>query len=469
MGHKKYSRRQFLGQASCAAVGTTTMFSSLTSLGMLNALAKPQPTFAPPGSTDGHKAMVCVLLGGGNDSFNMVVPTSNDPYNVYAATRSNLALPQEGLLGLNYTDGGGIQYGLHPAMPEMQSLFNANNLAVVSNVGTLIQPVTKAQVLSGSAPLPLGLLSHSDQVRHWQTSLPQTRSAKGWGGRVADIMSSMNESQDVSMSISLGGTNFFQAGNAVQEFSINSNGSVGIGTMEGGDFLAETLGAGVQSLLDQQYLDIFKQTYANKVNSSQAQHEIFSNAIAGVSPFATPFSDHYFSQNLKMIASSIAAAGTLGMQRQTFFVNFGGWDHHDEVLGNQEFYLSSLSQGLGSFYAALEEIGMQDCVTTFSISDFARTLTSNGNGTDHGWGGNALVMGGGVNGGQIYGQFPGLDLDSDIEIGGGVLIPSFSTDEYFAELAMWFGLQDGDLSEILPNIENFYTPGSGNPIGFMNL
>ena len=158
------------------------------------------------------------------------------------------------------------------------------------------------------------------------------------------------------------------------------------------------------------------------------------------------------------------------MNRQIFFVHFGGWDHHDEVLGNQEFSLSSLSQGLASFQATMEELGLDDCVTTFTISDFARTLTSNGNGTDHGWGGNCMVMGGAVNGGQLYGSYPTLQLDSDLEVGGGVLIPTMSTDVYFAELCLWFGLDPTNLTDVLPNIENFYTyePDASHPVGFMN-
>jgi len=254
MSRKTMNRRKFLGVASCAAVGTTTMLSSLSSLGMINALAKPRPILvgAPPAGT--YKAMVCILLAGGNDSFNMLVPTSNDPYNVYANTRSNLALPQGDLLGLNYTDAQGISYGVHPSMPEVQTLFNDGKLAFVSNVGTLIEPTTKAQILGNTASLPLGLLSHADQIRHWQTSLPQNRSAEGWGGRVADIINVLNENQDVSMSISLGGTNVWQSGQIVEEFAITSsgNGSVGIEVLEGGDFLSQAIGDGVESLLAQQ-------------------------------------------------------------------------------------------------------------------------------------------------------------------------------------------------------------------------
>ncbi|NNE55743.1 MAG: DUF1501 domain-containing protein, partial [Flavobacteriales bacterium] len=283
MTKKKMNRRQFLGAAGCAALGTTTMFSSINSLGMINALSAPR--MAIMGADGTYKAMVCILLGGGNDSFNMLVPSTNEIYDVYANTRTNLALPQGDLLNLNYTDGAGYNYGLHPSMPEVQALFNANKLAFLSNVGTLIEPTTKAQVLNDTATLPLGLLSHSDQVRHWQTSLPQSRSAQGWAGKIADILYTQNENQDVSMSISLDGTNVWQAGQVVEQFNITpyGNGSVGIEVLEGGDFLAEAVSGGVTSLLEQQYNEMFKQTYANKVLNAQSQHTQFSEAIAGVS------------------------------------------------------------------------------------------------------------------------------------------------------------------------------------------
>jgi uncharacterized protein (DUF1501 family) len=472
MKGKKINRRQFIGRASCAAVGTATMFSSLQSLGMMNALSSPRMLGLTPPLTGNYKAMVCILLSGGNDSFNMLVPSTSEQYNVYANTRSNLALLQGDLLGLNYTDGGGVQYGLHPSMPEVQGMFNDGKLAFLSNVGTLIEPTTKTAIINETANLPLGLLSHSDQIRHWQTSLPQSRSAQGWGGRVADILQTLNENQDISMSLSLSGTNVWQTGNQIQEFAITpyGNGSVGIEVLEGGDFLSETLAGGVESMLDQQYQDIFKQTYAGKVQASQDQHEAFSGAIGNVAPFAAQFGDNYLADQLHMVAKSIAAAGPLNMQRQTYFVNYGGWDHHDEVLDNQAAMLAVVSQAMGAFNSAMEEIEMSDCVTAFTISDFARTLTSNGNGTDHGWGGNVMVMGGAVNGGTIYGQYPDLDLDGDLEVGGGVLIPQISTDEYFAELSRWFGVEDTNLLDILPNLENFWNidPDS-NPIGFLNI
>lgn len=439
---------------------------------MMNALAQPMPTSPMMPMNGDYKALVCILLAGGNDSYNMLVPSTNEIYNSYAGTRANLALPQGDLLGLNFTDGQGYNYGLHPSMPEVAQLFNDGKLSFVSNVGTLRQPTTKQDVINGTAVLPLGLLSHADQIQQWQTSLPQERSSKGWGGRMADILHTLNDNQNVSMSISLDGVNTFQTGNEVIEFSIQSSGSgsVGIEMFEQQDLFNEALANSANNLLNQQYTDIFKQTYRDKVINSQAQHELFSGAIDGVPEFATQFTgDNPISQKLKMIAKSIASHETLGHQRQTYFVTFGGWDHHDELLNAQSGMLSVVSQALSEFQAALEEIEMDECVTTFTISDFARTLTSNGNGTDHAWGGNTIVMGGSVNGGQIFGEYPNLALGADLEVGNGIILPTVSADEYFAELALWMGVQTGDMEYILPNLNEFYDINDGAPIGFLNI
>ena len=463
MAQKPISRRRFLGTASCAALGTTTMFNTLLNLGMTNALS------AAPKS-GGYKALVCILLAGGNDSFNMLVPNAGTAYNEYSTSRSNLALLQSDLLPLNFTDGQGRTFGVHPSMPEVQSLFNSGKLAFLANIGTLVEPTTQAQLQNGSVSLPKGLLSHADQIQQWQTSLPDTREARGWGGRMADILASQNNNQNISMSLSLGGTNIFQAGQNTTEFAIQSsgNGSRGIHVFESQTAYDQLIREGVDSLLNQQYQDIFKQTYRNKVREAQDQHLEFSSAIAAVPPFVTQFSDIPMSRNMEMIAKTIAARSTLDMSRQTFFLNFGGWDHHDEVLNNQQAMLAVGGAALGEFQTAMEELGVADCVTTFTISDFARTLTSNGNGTDHAWGGNAMVMGSAVNGGTIYGEYPSLALGSSQEASMGILIPGLSTDEYFAELAQWMGVGDTDMPYLLPNLSRFYNLGSGQPpIGFM--
>jgi len=469
--HKKgMNRRKFLGTTSCAAIGSTTFLSSFLNMGLVNSLAGMS---TPPLSAGGnYKALVCILLAGGNDSFNMLVPRNGDHYSEYASSRSNLALPQGNLLPLNFTDNNGKQFGLHPSMPEVQSLFNNNKLAFISNVGTLVQPTTKTQYINGIVPVPVGLLSHADQIQQWQTSIPQTRSSKGWGGRMADILHAANGNQNISMNISLTGTNIFQVGNNTSEYAIRASagGSVGINVLEGNSALDQVLKGGAESLLAQQYQDIFRSTYTDKINNSQANHVEFSAAISQAPVLNTSFSENTLSANMELIAKTIAVRNTLNVGRQTFFITFGGWDHHDEVLNNQVAMLSVVSKALSEFQSAMEELGVADCVTTFTASDFGRTLTSNGNGTDHAWGGNVMVMGDSVLGGNVYGEYPSLALDGDDDVGGAIMLPSISTDEYFAELSKWFGVTNGDLSYVLPNITNFYDPNSNSlPIGFMNV
>ena len=417
-----------------------------------------------------YKALVCILLAGGNDSYNMLVPTSDSEYNAYSITRSNLALAKNSLLGLTPLVSNQPELAVHPSMPEVQQLFNNGKLAFVSNIGTLIEPTTKQKIYNGGASLPLGLLSHADQIQQWQTSVPQTRSALGWGGKMADLLQSMNANQNISMNISLSGRNVFQAGNQTSEYTIRpfGTGSIGIQGYNGDDIIDQIRTTAVKSLLEKQYTDIFTKTYADVTKQAQDSHELFSSAVRNVN-LNTTFSNSYLSQSMQMVAKTIAARDTLNVTRQTFFITFGGWDHHDEVLNNQVRMLSIVSKALNEFNSAMEELGMANNVTTFSISDFARTLTSNGNGTDHAWGGNTIVMGGAVNGGQIYGTYPSLSLNSDLDLGNGVLVPTLSTDEYFAELAQWFGVSNGDLADIFPNLTNFYVPGVTPPIGFMNI
>ncbi len=462
------SRRNFIKKASCAAVGYTTLFSTLNSLKAANAAAITNSSVLLGGD---YKALVCLMFSGGSDSFNMLIPAGNAEYNEYATTRTNLAIPQNDLLSINPTTSDGKSYGLHPAMSNIQNLFESEKIAFLTNVGSLVEPTSKTNYEQGTTDLPLGLFSHSDQQMHWQTGTPDLRSPIGWGGKIADLLQSTNNNQNISMNISLSGSNVYQAGNNTVEYAINAyDGSYGITGYDGGGLFNQLRTAAIDSLLEKQYQDVFKQSYMNTLNTAKIGHEEFSTAIDGINPFNTQFSDNDLSQSFHMIAKTIAARQTLGMSRQIFFVNYGGWDHHDEVLSAQNEMLLEVDSALSEFNSAMEEINMNDCVTTFSISEFGRTLTSNGNGTDHAWGGNVMVMGGAVNGKDIYGTFPSLELNSGQEIGGGVLIPTTSSDEYFAELAMWYGVSSTDLPLILPNIGNFYSPsGSTPPIGFMNI
>ncbi|MEM6697241.1 MAG: DUF1501 domain-containing protein [Bacteroidota bacterium] len=466
---KKYNRRAFLGTASCAAVGSTTFFSTLFNLQSMSAMSQSNARYQENGND--YRALVCIMLGGGNDSFNMLVPTNNSDYNDYKNTRSNQALAKDSLLKLNPLNYSEKKLGLHPAMPEMKALFDEGKLAMICNVGTLVQPTTKAGYVGGSN-LPFGLFSHADQDQQWQTSVPQTTSPTGWGGRLADLVQSANTNQDISMNISLSGKNVFQLGAQSAEYSIlpTGTGSIGIQGYGGESTFEQIQTTAVKSLMEKQYQDIFKQTYASTVQASQNTHELFSAAV-GNSTLNTTFSASQLSQSLQMVARTMKVREQLGVKRQTFFVRFDGWDHHDELLNNQNQMLGVVSKAMSEFQMALGELNLEDCVTTFTISDFARTLSSNGNGTDHAWGGNVMVMGKQVKGREIYGSYPSLRLNTELELGdgGGVIIPQISTDEYFAELALWYGVSKSELALLFPNIGNFYnTMSASAPLGFMN-
>ncbi len=467
---KEISRRAFLGQTSCAALGYTTLFSTLLNLKAFEAAALDNSANFPVGGTGGYKAMVCLLLGGGNDSYNMLIPRGSAEYAQYALTRSNLAIPQNQILPIVPQTFDGQEYGVHPSMPDVQQMFADNKLAFVSNVGTLIEPTTKSQFFSGSHALPLGLFSHSDQVQQWQTGRPHERTATGWGGRIADLIQTMNSNENISMNISLGGTNTFQQGQDVVEYVINSNGGVGIGGYGDGWFFNQMKTQAIDNMLDHNYADIYKDTYVNTIKKSNDANLEFQSAVDMVPDFATPFTNSYLSDQFRMVAKTIAARQTLGFDRQIFFIEYNGWDHHDEVLDSQAYMLMTVNNALSEFQATMEELGVDDCVTTFTISDFARTLTSNGNGTDHAWGGNMMVMGGAVNGGEMYGSFPSLEIGNPLDLDDGVLIPTTSADEYMTELALWFGVSGSECNSIFPNLSNFYDTNSPDqPIGFMNI
>jgi uncharacterized protein (DUF1501 family) len=334
----------------------------------------------------------------------------------------------------------------------------------------MIRPTTKEEIWNGTADLPLGLFSHADQIQQWQTARPHERSAIGWGGRIADVMHVVNTNQNISMNISLSGSNIFENGEIITEFVIDRQGGAGIWGY-GGDWAYDQIRTGaINAMLNVPYTDIYKQTYIGTIKKSNDANLEFMEAIDSIPEFNTSFSDNDLSQSFRMIAKSIAARDILGFDRQIYFIDFSGWDHHDELLNNQAEMLPIVSKALAEFNSVMEELGTTGDVVTFTISDFGRTLTSNGNGTDHAWGGNAIVMGGPVIGREIFGSFPSLQLDNPLDIGDGILIPTTSTDEYMAEIAMWFGVDNENVSSIFPNLANFYDINSGiPPIGFLTL
>lgn len=466
MGHHKHTRRNFLGRIGmgCASVGVTSLYSGITNMGLLNAAAAAnRSTVRPPND---YKALVCIMLQGGNDSFNMLVPRGQSEYDEYASVRGGLALDQNDLLPINPTNTPGIEFGLHPSLSNVQGLFESGNAALVANVGALIEPTT-VSTYQNDINLPLGLFSHVDQRIHWQTSVPQNINSLGWGGKLADILYMNNENQDVSMNISLDGVNVFQRGNTIKEYAIGfqDTGSVLINGAESNDFYNSLKRQTLDNLLDQTYHNILKTAYANTVSDSNSSSFSFSSAILNGTEITTEFNNDVLSQKLLMVAKTIAARDILGVSNQTFFIEFGGWDNHDSLIDDHSDLLLQLDQAIGSFNAALEELGVGNNVVGFTMSDFGRKLTSNGDGSDHAWGGNSIVFGGPVDGQKIYGQYPELYLDNNLDLGGGRLIPTTSCDEYFAELALWFGASSSDLYQIFPNITNFWTPTSEGPLG----
>lgn len=469
--HSKINRRAFLGQASCAALGYSTILSGLVSLKGMSALAMSNSTTVGAGD---YKGLIALNLSGGNDSYNMLMPRGGTPLGEYQVTRSNLAINSTDMRPIMASNTPGREFGLHPSLERLSQLFNSGRAAFLSNVGTLVQPTDKPSIYNSSAKLPLGLLSHSDQGQQWQTGMPDVRSSFGWGGRIADLIRDMNTNQSISMNVSLSGTNIFQIGNQVVSYVVDPyNGAIhieGYEPQEQWETLNFIRTDAINEMLDASYADIYKKAYVDVIKQSNAATRQFNAALESTPTFDDLFEDNYLSRQFQMIARIIAAKDVLEIKRQIFYIDYGGWDHHDDVLNQQLVMFGEVDRALNAFNLALERLGCEDDVVTFSISEFARTLTSNGNGTDHAWGGNVLMMGGAVDGQKIFGEYPTLALNSDLEIGNGILIPTTSCDEYFAELALWFGVSSTDLPLIFPNLSRFYDIQSGDaPIGFLNI
>lgn len=423
------------------------------------------------------RALVFVMLDGGNDSFNMLVPYSATAYAEYQKTRANLALNKNDLRPLSgFTDSKNRTFALHPKLSKIQSLFHEKKLAFVANIAPLIEPVTKEEFKAGSKPLPVGLLSHSDQFKHWQTSKPGERINQGWFGTFSDVLQKNIANDQISMNISLAGSNIMQNGKETREYAITDKGSIGLLVKDTSKpelrELNKILQDGFSAVMSKQTGSAFKDTYLGNTRYSQQKHEKFQQALQRVN-VSTVFPKSDLAKQLKMVARTIKAADQLGTRQQTFFVRYIGWDHHDELLKNHAKMLEILDDALGAFQTALGELGVAKKVTTFTGSDFGRSLTSNGNGTDHGWGGNTLVMGEDVNGGKVYGDYPALSLNAanPLDSGEGVLIPTTATDELYAELALWFGVQKGDLDKLFPNLKHFYQAKTSqdNPLGLMKV
>lgn len=453
MTAKKMNRREFLKWNIAAALGSSTLFSTMGAM---------QNVYAA-GSSPDYRALVCVFLFGGNDSFNMITPRSGSAYNEYAAARGGLTVAQTDLLPISSSNTGGIEYGVNSVMPEVQQLYNQNKLAVVANVGPLVVPTTAAQYNNQSVPLPPQLFSHSDQQSAWMAGNSATTTDTGWAGRLADLLYSQGVQVPPSLNVSIGNTNKWQTGNVVNQFTLSANGINPLEAKAYG-FSGQTAYEALIEKSKNSYHSMIAQ-YARTQQNSIVSSELVSNALdTTANSVQSNFpGGNDLASRLQMVARMIGASDALGAQKQVFFVPMSGWDTHGGQAADHPDLLANLSQALSAFNTAIEQMGISNKVTTFTASEFGRTLTTNGDGTDHGWGGHNLVMGGAVAGGDIYGQMPVLAQGSPDEVDNSRIIPTTSVDEYGATLARWFGVSDSDLDVIFPNLRQF----NNRNLGFM--
>ena len=391
---------------------------------------------------------------GGNDSFNMVVPRSGAEYNVYAAARQNLAIDANVLLPINPLSPDGAEYGLHPSMTGLHGLFEAGRVGIVSNVGPLVEPTSKAQFLNQSVALPPQLFSHNDQQDQWHSLKGNTQSNSGWAGRIADVIRDQVAGQLMATNASLAGNVLFQSADDTIAYVMGPGGPVQFeGFADSGILLEQRLA--FERIIDASYSSIYERGFAEIQRRAVANADLVSDAIASAPPLAVTFPPSQLGTQLRTVAQLIAVRDRLQMQRQVFFVATGGFDTHDDQNQNQPGLLGGISDAMSAFYSATVEIGAADSVTTFTQSDFGRTLTSNGDGTDHAWGGNQLIMGDAVSGRDMYGTYPRLEIGGPDDVSGGRMIPTTSANQYAATLASWFGIDDASLDLIAPHIDNF--------------
>ena len=418
-----------------------------------------------------YRALVCVFMFGGNDSWNMLVPRTTAEYNAYNSSRSGdqptgLAVPLASLLPIDPVGTTGAPFGFHPSMPGVRDLFQVGKAAVVTNVGPLLAPTTKAQYTGGTVTLPPQLFSHNDQQDQWHSLRGRNVSKTGWAGRIADLVTSQVPNQQLAVNLSLAGNSYFQAADTVAPYVMGTNGPVafsGFGTTGTGLARRQAL----EAINNQTYGTIYERAFAGVTKRAVQFADRVNAALAGAPDLvALPNAGVTLSaleQQLRTVAKLISQRNMLSMTRQIFFVSTGGFDSHDDQNNDQPVLLANISSALSRFYAATEELGVQNSVVAFTQSDFARTLTSNGDGSDHAWGGQQLLVGGpnALLGKRVYGSYPSLAINSADDVGGGRLIPTTSSDQYAATLAKWFGVTDAQMPQVAPSINNFATKNLG--------
>ncbi len=446
----KNSRREFLKRASAlSATGVAAPWAlNLAAIG--EAAAQSAPT--------DYKALVCVFLYGGNDHGNTLVPYDTTTYNTYASLRGGLATHRDLLAPTLLVPAsalpGGRQYALAPELLALKPVFDAGRMGVLLNIGPLIQPTTKAQYTARSVPLPPKLFSHNDQQSVWQASNPEGASS-GWGGRMGDLFAAGN-SQATFTAVSVSGNAVYLSGNSVGQYQVSSNGAVPINgianTLYGSSAAAQALRAIITTTPSSSN---FEREYARVVQRSIDANVSLTAALAGAPAPTTVFPATRLATQLKMVARMIWARNPLGAKRQVFFVSLGGFDHHDNLLAQHPVLLAEVGGAMAAFDAAMIELGVSSQVTAFTASDFGRTLASNGDGSDHGWGSYHFLTGGAVKGRSFHGTAPLLGSTSPDDVGQGRMLPTMAVDQLASTLATWMGVSASNLSTVVPGIGNY--------------
>lgn len=461
--HANASRRAFLKRASALSVAGVAAPWALNLAAMADASAA--------GAAD-YKAMVCIFLYGGNDYANTVTPYDLPSYTAYQAMRPSFAHTRANLAAtaLNPAqtslDSAGVahQYALAPNLAPLMPLFDGGQLGVLLNIGTLVQPTTKAQYQNKSVKLPAKLFSHNDQQSTWQSSAPEG-ALSGWGGRIGDLFESGNTSSTFTC-VNVSGNAVFMSGNSAVQYQVSTNGSVPLNGLKSALFGSSAATEALRTLITQPRSHLLEAEYNRVAKRSVDADSTLTSALAATPALTTAFpTPNNLADQLKMVARMIAAAPTLGAKRQVFFVSLGGFDTHDSMATSHPTLMKNLANAMAAFYQSTVELGVAANVTTFTASDFGRTMVGNNDGSDHGWGSMHFVMGGAVKGKTLYGTAPVVANNGADDVGQGRLLPTTSVEQLAATLGSWMGVSDSNLLTLLPNLSNYNV--SARKMGFV--
>ena len=429
-------------------------------------------------TNSGYKALVCIFLYGGNDHGNTVIPFDSESYRTYATARGTvlttaggIVVPSAELTGTALSAAGlpsGRQYALSPSLAPLKSLYENGKLAVQMNVGPLVTPTTLDQYRNRSVPLPPKLFSHNDQQSVWQSSYAEG-GVTGWGGNLGDLaLQAGNGGNSLFTCMSVTGNAVFLSGDSALSYQIGAGGAVAISPVVGAAYGSAACQAALRTLVTQPRAHVLENELNRITARSIDSQAVLANALSSSTTKFDAFlpdqvggANAGLNRQLKMVARLIDAQQSLGLSRQVFMVSMGGFDHHDNLALGHARLLTSLGNAMSGFQSAMESINKSEAVTSFTASDFGRTITSNGDGSDHGWGAHHLVMGGAVKGKRFYGTAPAPGLGGPEDVGQGRYIPSTSVDQYAATLAKWFGVTDGEMVQVAPSINNFTTRNLG--------